>query len=60
MDLMAVDVTDLPDGAAQRGHLVTLIGEKIGVDQVAAFCKTIGYEILTGLGRRHHRVYRGA
>ncbi|HVY57368.1 MAG TPA: alanine racemase [Xanthobacteraceae bacterium] len=59
MDLLAVDVTDLPDGTVRRGDHVTLIGGDIGVDDVAAWAGTIGYEILTNLGRRYHRVYRG-
>jgi alanine racemase len=59
MDLLAIDVTDA-GGAARRGELVTLIGGDIGVDELAAFGRTIGYEVLTGLGRRYHRVYRGA
>jgi alanine racemase len=60
MDLMAIDVTDLPEGAARRGDYVTLIGGEITVDDVAAFSDTIGYEVLTRLGRRYHRVYSGA
>ena len=28
MDLLAVDVTELPDGAVRRGDLVTLIGDE--------------------------------
>ena len=60
MDLMAIDVTDLPEGAARRGDYVTLIGGDITVDDVAAFSGTIGYEVLTRLGRRYHRVYSGA
>jgi alanine racemase len=60
MDLLAVDVTDLPEGAARRGDLATLIGDRIGVDQMAAYGGTISYEVLTGLGRRHQRSYRGA
>lgn len=59
MDLMALDVTDLPAGSVRRGDMATLIGGDIGVDQLAAACGTIGYEILTNLGRRYHRVYRG-
>jgi alanine racemase len=35
------------------------VGESLGVDEVAAAAGTIGYEILTGLGRRCQRVYRG-
>jgi alanine racemase len=59
MDVIAVDVTDLPDGSARRGEFATLIGGDLGVDEVAAACGTIGYEMLTSLGRRYHRVYRG-
>ena len=58
MDLIAVDVSDLPDGAARRGELATLIGDDISVDAVANIAGTIGYEILTRLGHRYHRVYR--
>jgi alanine racemase len=29
------------------------------VDDLAKAAGTIGYEVLTGLGRRYHRVYRG-
>ncbi|MEA2987418.1 MAG: alanine racemase [Alphaproteobacteria bacterium] len=60
MDLIAVDVTDLPDGSARRGELATLIGDTIGVDELGAAAGTIGYEVLTSLGRRYHRVYKGA
>ena len=59
MDLLAIDVTDLPDNAARRGDLVTLIGGEMTVDAVANAAGTIGYQVLTSLGRRYHRVYRG-
>jgi alanine racemase len=59
MDLMAVDVTDLPPNAARRGHLVTLIGEGITVDELAHHFGTISYEVLTSLGRRYARLYKG-
>jgi alanine racemase len=59
MDLMAVDVTDLPANAARRGHMVTLIGEGITLDELAHHFGTIGYEVLTNLGRRYARIYRG-
>lgn len=58
MDLMAVDVSALPEGTVKRGDLATLIGEEITVDEVAANSGTIGYEILTRLGHRYRRVYR--
>lgn len=59
MDLIAIDITDLPPNAARRGHLVTLIGEGITVDELAHHFGTIGYEVLTSLGRRYARIYKG-
>src|SRR5882757_7094256 len=59
MDLIAVDITDLPQNAARRGHMVTLIGEGITIDELAHHFGTIGYEVLTSLGRRFARVYKG-
>ena len=58
MDLLTVDVTDLPDNAVRRGGLVTLIGGELGVDAVAAQAGTIGYEVLSSLGRRYHRIWK--
>jgi alanine racemase len=60
MDLICIDVTDVPDGTVHRGDLATLIGADIGIDEVASAAGTIGYEILTRLGPRSHLVYRGA
>src|SRR5438874_12358524 len=59
MDLIAVDVTDLEKNAARRGHMVTLIGEGITVDELAHHFGTIGYEVLTSLGPRYARLYKG-
>ena len=59
MDLTAVDITDLPANAARRGHMATLIGDGITVDELARPFGTIGYEVLTSLGRRFERVYKG-
>jgi alanine racemase len=58
MDLLAIDITDLPEGAARRGDLAILIGGEMTVDALASAAGTIGYEVLTSLGRRYHRVYR--
>jgi alanine racemase len=58
MDLAAVDVTELPANAVRRDQMATLIGEGLGIDEVAAQCGTIGYEVLTNLGRRFHRVWK--
>jgi len=59
MDLMAVDVTDLERNAVRRGQMVTLIGDGITVDELAHHFGTIGYEVLTSLGARYTRVYKG-
>lgn len=57
MDLIAIDVTDVPSPPT-RGDLVTLLGKEIGVDDLAGRAGTIGYEVLTSLGRRYRRIYR--
>jgi alanine racemase len=60
MDLLAIDITDQPPHAkVRRGHLATLIGESITVDELAHHFGTIGYEVLTSLGRRYNRIYKG-
>lgn len=55
MDTLTLDAGALPDGALQPGMAVTLIGERAPVDAVAAEAGTIGYELLTALGRRYTR-----
>jgi alanine racemase len=57
MDLLAVDVTDLPGEIPRRGDFAALLDEEIGVDELASHAGTIGYEVLTRLGRRYRRVY---
>jgi alanine racemase len=59
MDLLSIDITDVPREAAKRGDLVTLIGDGLDVDEVGARAGTIGYQILTSLGRRYARRYVG-
>ena len=60
MDLAAFDVTDLGSEAPERGDWVTLYGDEPTIDRVAGHAETIGYELLTSLGRRCHRIYRDA
>lgn len=59
MDLTIIDVTDVPVEQVVPGTMVELLGADITIDDLAARAGTIGYEILTNLGRRYHRVYRG-
>ncbi|HEX2653853.1 MAG TPA: alanine racemase [Xanthobacteraceae bacterium] len=58
MDLLAIDVTDLPSGSVHRGDHATFLSKDITIDDLAVHAGTIGYEILTSLGRRYHRIYR--
>ncbi|HXP31775.1 MAG TPA: alanine racemase [Stellaceae bacterium] len=60
MDLLTIDVTGIDPELARPGNFVDLLDERYGVDEAAAAAGTIGYEILTALGRRALRVYRGA
>lgn len=55
MDLIAVDVTDIP--GVTCGEWVELFGPNIAIDDVAEDAGTIGYQLLTGLGHRFHRRY---
>ncbi len=59
MDLVTFDVTDVPRGRLRAGGFIDLIGPHYGVDDLAADADTIGYEILTRLGRRFRRVEVG-
>ena len=60
MDLITLDVTGLSEAECHAGTWVDLIGPHQDVDALASQAGTIGYEILTSLGRRYHRVYTGA
>jgi alanine racemase len=60
MDLIVFDVSDVDPAFVRPGGFIELLHEDYGVDAAAADANTIGYEILTALGRRYHRVYRGA
>ena len=55
MDLIAIDVTFAPPDLVRRGGMIALIDEVLTVDVVGPAAGTIGYEILTSLGRRYAR-----
>jgi alanine racemase len=59
MDLITFDVTGVPERFARAGERIELIGATHTPDDLAAEAGTIGYEILTALGRRYHRDYIG-
>jgi alanine racemase len=57
MDLVTLDVTDVPPALAQRGAWAELIGRHVQIDDLADSSGTIGYEVLTRLGPRFQRIY---
>ena len=60
MDLATFDVSAAAPSELYPGNMIELIGAHYTVDDAAADAGTIGYEILTSLGTRYHRVYREA
>ena len=58
MDLSTFDVTGHP--AVQPGCWLNVLGPHLSLDDVAQAAGTNGYEVLTSLGRRFHKVYRTA
>ncbi len=57
MDLIIVDVTDIPADKARRGDWAEFFGSEIALDDVAKAAGTISYELLTSLGLRALRNY---
>jgi alanine racemase len=55
MDLLTVDVSHLDADPA----VLTMLDPHRGVDALAEHAGTIGYEVLTSLGRRYRTRYRG-
>ena len=60
MDLASFDVTEVEPHLVHPGATIELLGDAYGIDEAANDAGTIGYEILTALGRRYHRVYQPA
>ncbi len=58
MDMLAVDLTPVP--AARVGSSVTLWGDGLPIDEVAAAADTIGYELMCAVAPRVRREVRGA
>jgi alanine racemase len=59
MDFITVDVTGVPPELARRGAWVEVMGHRVTVDDLTDRAGTIGYELLSRLGRRVYRVYEG-
>jgi alanine racemase len=57
MDMITLDVTDVPEHLLVRGAYVEMLGPNVAAADLAAYAETIDYEYLTSLGRRFERVY---
>jgi alanine racemase len=57
MDLITIDVGDVPAHLAQPGAWAEILGEHQSADDLAALAGTNGYEVLTALGPRYSRRY---
>ncbi|HEV8391335.1 MAG TPA: alanine racemase [Dongiaceae bacterium] len=57
MDLITIDVGDVPAHLAQPGAWAEILGEHQSADELAAIAGTNGYEVLTALGPRYQRRY---
>lgn len=59
MDLATLDVTGIAPEFARPGSVVDLIDADHDADALAAEAGTIGYEIISRIGGRVQRIYRG-
>ena len=57
MDLVTLDVTEVPEAACELGSLVEVLGPHLTPDDLADHGRTNAYEVMTSLGRRYARVY---
>jgi alanine racemase len=55
MDMTMLDVTHI-DGV-MPGDTVEVMGANISLQQLAQWCQTITYEIMTGISQRVKRIY---
>lgn len=55
MDMIMVNISHIPN--VQEGDEVEIFGKHLPVQQVAAWCNTISYEIMTSVSERVKRVY---
>ena len=59
MDLITLDISNLPESVLHKELDVELIGENMPLEKVAKAADTNGYEVLTNLGSRFSREYVG-
>jgi alanine racemase len=59
MDAITVDISAFNEQEVHEGSMVSFIDATHDVDCVAKEAGTIGYEVLTSLGQRYRREYKG-
>ena len=59
MDSITVDVTDIDQAVVDEAGFATLLGDSYPLAEMARDAGTIGYEILTQLGQRPKRRFKG-
>jgi alanine racemase len=57
MDLVTLDVTDVPEGLRRAGAEVEFFGDTITLEEIASSANTAAYEILIAMARRVPHVY---
>lgn len=60
MDLITLDVTDIPEAILEQTGWVELIGSHQSIDTFGTIAKTSAYEILTSLSHRYERILRSS
>jgi hypothetical protein len=52
MDLVTIDVTEVPEALSETGAVVEILGPHMTADDLADHARTNAYEVMTALGRR--------
>jgi alanine racemase len=60
MDLVTLDVSDVPPDALAVGAEVEFLGDTISLEEFARHAGSANYEVLTSLGHRMPREYEPA
>jgi alanine racemase len=60
MDLITIDVTDVPSSQIHAGDWVELFGDNIRADKLAEMAGTVSWELFTRIGPRFERFYLNA
>ena len=61
MDMTTIDLTDLPVeiDTDLENNIVEIFGQHIDINEVAQWCDTIAYELITSINQRVKRIYIG-